>query len=80
MQIGVRELRNQTRHVIDAVLAGERVTITVRGDQVADIVPHQRRQRWLSGSRLQAELTERSADAALADELDDLTGETLAEL
>ena len=80
MQIGVRELRNQTSKVIDAVQAGERVTLTVRGEPVADIVPHGRRARWLAGEQLGEHLRERAADPALADELDALAGQTLDEL
>ena len=80
MEVGVRDLRNRTSHVIDAVKAGERVTLTVHGEPVADIVPHRRRARWLSGERLRNELAERSADARLTEELDDLAGQTLDEL
>lgn len=76
----MRDLRNRTSHVIDAVRAGEQVTLTVHGEPVADIVPHQRRTRWLSGERLRTELVERSADAGLAEELDDLAGQTLGDL
>jgi prevent-host-death family protein len=80
MEVGVRDLRNRTSQVIDAVRAGERVTLTVHGEPVADIVPHRRRARWLSGEQLRTELVERSADASLADELDDLAGQTLGDL
>jgi prevent-host-death family protein len=80
MQIGVRALRNRTAEVIAAVESGERVTLTVRGTPVADIVPHGRRTRWLSGEHLGRELTERSADPQLRDTLDDLAGQTLDEL
>lgn len=80
MEIGVRELRNHTSRVIDAVRAGERVTLTVRGERVADIVPHGRRSRWLSGQLLRQELLERAADPALTVELDELTGHTVDEL
>jgi len=80
MQIGVRDLRNRTAQVIDAVEAGERVTLTVHGQPVADIVPHGRRARWLSGTRLREQLRERAADPGLAGELDDLAGQTLDEL
>lgn len=76
----MRDLRNRTSQVIDAVRAGERVTLTVHGEPVADIVPHRRRARWLSGEQLCTELVERSADASLADELDDLAGQTLGDL
>jgi prevent-host-death family protein len=80
MHVGVRELRNQTSQVIDAVRAGERITLTVHGEPVADIVPHQRRARWLSGPVLQQELRTRAADATLTAELDEIAGHTLEEL
>jgi prevent-host-death family protein len=80
MDIGVRDLRNHTSRVIDAVRAGERVTLTVRGEPVADIVPHARRERWLSGAQVRTELAERAADPALTEELERLAGQTLDEL
>lgn len=80
MDIGVRDLRNQTSRVIDAVRGGERVTLTVHGEPVADIVPHGRRARWLSGPGLREQLVERAADPALQGELDELAGRTLDEL
>jgi prevent-host-death family protein len=80
MDIGVRDLRNQTGRVIDAVKAGERVTLTVHGEPIADIVPHGRRARWLSGPDLREQLADRAADAALRRELDELAGQTLDEL
>lgn len=39
----MRELRNQGGHVLDRVLAGERVTITRDGQPVAELVPIRRR-------------------------------------
>lgn len=80
MEIGVRDLRNRTSQVIDAVRSGERVVLTVHGEPVADIVPHGRRARWLSGDHLRQELAERAADPALRADLDKLAGQTLAEL
>lgn len=80
MEIGVRELRNETARVIEAVRAGERVTLTVHGDPVADIVPHAHRVPWLSGPRLREQLTVRAADSGLAADLDELVGQTLDEL
>jgi prevent-host-death family protein len=80
MEIGVRELRNRTSRVIDAVKAGERVTLTVNGEPTADIVPHGQRTRWLSGSQVRDQLRDRAADPALRHELDDLAGQTLGEL
>jgi prevent-host-death family protein len=80
MEIGVRDLRNRTSNVIDAVLAGERVTLTVHGEPIADIVPHGRRVRWLSGAHLREQLSQRSADPQLTNDLNLLAGQTLDEL
>ena len=80
MEIGVRELRNETARVVDAVRAGERVTLTVRGEPVADIVPHGGRARWLAGGVLAEQLEHRAADPGLRDDLADLAGQTLADV
>jgi prevent-host-death family protein len=80
MEIGVRDLRNRTGQVIDAVKAGQRVTLTVHGEPIADIVPHGRRARWLSGPGLREQLADRAADQALKQELDEIAGQTLSEL
>jgi len=80
MDIGVRDLRNETGRVMDAVRSGERVTLTVNGEPVADIVPHGRRTRWLSGPTLNRQLLDRAADPALRKDLDEVAGQTLDEL
>jgi prevent-host-death family protein len=80
MEIGVRDLRNRTAQVIDAVRAGERVTLSVNGEPVADIVPHGRRARWLSGPHLAEQLQTRAADPGLRSELEEIAGQTLHEL
>lgn len=80
MEVGVRELRNRTSQVIAAVRAGERVVLTVRGEAVADVVPHGRRTRWLAGEYLGRELAHRAADPQLRHDLDALAGQTLDEL
>lgn len=80
MEVSVRELRNDTARVVNAVGAGEAVTLTVRGEPVADIVPHRRRTRWLPGGWLAEQLSDRAADPALRDDLRDLAGGTLDEL
>ncbi len=80
MDIGVRDLRNRTSQVIDAVRAGERVTLSVNGEPVADIVPHGRRAPWLSGAYLRQQLEGRAADGSLRDELNEIAGQTLNEL
>ncbi|MEX0674929.1 MAG: type II toxin-antitoxin system prevent-host-death family antitoxin [Gaiellaceae bacterium] len=80
MEVSIRELRNHTAEVVAAVQAGQPVTLTSRGEPVADIVPHRRRTRWLPGGWLGAQLTERQADAGLQDDLDRLAGGTIDEL
>lgn len=80
MEIGVRDLRNRTTEVVDAVRSGHRVTLTVNGEPVADIVPHGRRGPWLAGAILREELKQRAADRGLLDDLETLAGHTLAEL
>jgi prevent-host-death family protein len=77
MEIGVRDLRNHTARVIDAVKAGERVVLTVSGEPLADIVPHGARTRWLAGEQLRRQLSDRAADPALTQELDLLAGQTI---
>jgi prevent-host-death family protein len=80
MEIGVRELRNQTSQIIDAVRSGERVVLTVRGEAVADIVPHAQRSRWVAGRNLRHSLIELAADPGLSIDLDAMAGQTLDEL
>jgi prevent-host-death family protein len=80
VDVGVRDLRNDTSRVLDAVRAGERVTLTVRGEPIADIVPHGGRTRWLSGVAVRDQLAQRAADPALRIELKNLVGDTLADL
>lgn len=76
----MRELRNQTADVVAAVRAGETVTLTSRGEPVADIVPHRRRARWLPGGWLGDQLAERQADPGLRHDLRRLAGGTIDEL
>ncbi len=80
MRVTVRELRNRTAEVIAKVQAGEPVTLTSRGEPVADIVPHRRRAPWLPGHWVRAQLERRQADPGLQGELDELTGTTIDEL
>ena len=80
MRIGVHALRYRVAEVIAALQAGERVTLTVRGNVVADLVPHVHRTRWLSGERLGRELVGRAADPGLSGDLSSLAGQTLDEL
>lgn len=56
------------------------MTLTARGEPIADIVPHGARTRWISGSQLGDQLARRAADPGLRGELDELAGQTLDEL
>lgn len=76
----MRELRNETAHVIAAVRAGQQVTLTLYGQPIADIIPHQQRSRWLPGAALRDSLREAQADPALSADLAELAGDTLADL
>jgi len=78
--VSVRDLRNDTSQVVAAVRAGERVTLTVRGEPVADIVAHGGRSRWLSGAWLAGQLEGRQADPALTSVLAEALGDTIDEL
>jgi prevent-host-death family protein len=80
MEVSVRDLRNRTADVVAAVQAGEQITLTNRGEPVADIVPHRRRTRWLPGDWLRDQLADRHADPALKQDLERLVGETVDEL
>lgn len=80
MKIGVRELRNETSRIIQAVKDGERVVLTVHGEPVADIVPHGERTPWLNGERLRLELEGRAADPELSSQLATLAGQTLGDM
>lgn len=76
----MRDLRNRTARVIDAVKAGERVVLTVNGEPTADIVPHGQRTRWLNGDQLRERLRDGAADPELGRELEEMAGRTLDEL
>lgn len=73
----MRDLRNRTASVIDAVKGGERVVLTVNGEPLADIVPHGARARWLDGGWLREQLADRAADPGLTRELDEIAGQTI---
>ena len=71
--VASRELRNNTRSLLDRVFAGETITITVNGREVAELRPVTRRRRWVSRAEFANRMLVRQADAAMADELHRLT-------
>jgi prevent-host-death family protein len=48
--IPLRELRNDASAVLRRVEAGERLTVTIDGRPVADLVPHPQRRQWRAES------------------------------
>jgi prevent-host-death family protein len=76
-----RELRNDTAGVLRRVEAGERVTITVNGRPVAEMVPVQRARRsWIRREELMSRLRRVQADPGLRDDLATLAGDTTDDL
>jgi prevent-host-death family protein len=79
-EVASRELRNNTRGVLDRVEAGEDVVITVDGRAVARLVPIDRRPRsWTRDEFMRDVLTHR-ADAGLYDELREMLPDTTDDL
>lgn len=79
-EIASRELRNNTRALLDRVAAGETVTITVEGRPVALLEPISRRPRWLSRDEFALRVQPHQADAVLGDELRRLAPDTTDDL
>jgi hypothetical protein len=59
---------------------GDRVILVTDGVPVADVVPRERRSRWLHGAELREQLRNRAADAPLTAELFDLVGQSIGEI
>lgn len=78
--VASRELRNNTRALLDRVDAGETVTITVDGRPVAALVPVVRRPRWVARAEFIRRFAGRQADPGLALELGSLVPDTTEEL
>ncbi len=80
MDIGSRELRNNTKSLLDRVEAGESITITVAGRAVASLEPIERRPRFISRDEFVRRVVAHQADAALLEELGALTPDTTDDL
>ena len=79
-EVASRELRNNTRAVLDQVEAGEVVIITVDGRPIARLEPLGNRPRWMSKALFLREARASGADPALAKDLRDLAPDTTADL
>jgi prevent-host-death family protein len=78
--VASRELRNNTRALLDRVDAGEVITITVGGREVAELRPVQRRNRWMARAEFIDAVIPNQADHALRSELRDLLPDTTDDL
>jgi prevent-host-death family protein len=63
--VASRELRNNTRAILERVAGGEAITITVDGRGVATLMPAGRRPRFMSRQEFGHSILARQADAAL---------------
>lgn len=79
-EVASRELRNNTRGVLDRVEAGEDVVITVDGRAVARLVPIDRRPRFWTKEQFVRDVLDHPADRALYDELRELLPDTTDDL
>ncbi len=65
-QVSARELRNHTAQVVEALRSGERLSLSVNGTPVADIVPHAAtRSPWVPSSTLREVIGDAGADTDL---------------
>ena len=78
--VASRELRNNTRALLDRVSAGETITIAVDGRAVAVLEPVGRRQRWMPKEEFLRSIAPHQADAGLRAELRRLSPDTTDDL
>ncbi len=74
--VASRELRNNTRALLDRVAAGEEITITVDGRPVAVLSPATRRPRFMPRDEFIRRIVRHQADAGLLKELRELVPDT----
>lgn len=70
--VASRELRNQTRALLDRVDSGETITISVDGREVAELRPIARQRTWMKRADFVTRIFAAQADPALRDELREL--------
>ena len=80
MDIGSRELRNNTRALLERVEAGESITITVAGRPVAILEPVDRRPRFVARDQFVRRVLSNQADPALRGDLASLAPDTTDDL
>lgn len=75
-EVASRELRNNTRALLDEVSTGKTITITVGGRPVAILGPVGRRPRWMGRAEFIRGVAAHQADPLLRTELRDLMPDT----
>jgi len=78
--VASRELRNNTRSLLDRVSAGEHITITVDGRAVAELKPPSNRPVWMASARFRQVVLRHQADSGLTADLASLSNETTDDL
>lgn len=78
--VASRELRNNTRAILDRAAAGEEVTITVDGRPVATLRPAGRRPRFMGRAEFLETVLAHQADAGLRTVITDLAPDTTDDL
>jgi prevent-host-death family protein len=78
--VASRELRNNTRALLDRVESGESITITVDGRPVAVLQPAASRPRFMAREAFIGRLLSHRADAGLRSELRELAPDTTDDL
>jgi prevent-host-death family protein len=78
--VASRELRNNTRALLDRVDAGEVITIAVDGREVAELRPVSRDGRWMKRAQFVRRVLAHQADADLRAELRQLAPDTTDDL
>ena len=73
-RVASRELRNQTRALLERVEAGEEITITVNGRDVARLAPVGSRPRSIDSNVFLDMIEATQADPTLTIELDEMMG------
>lgn len=79
-RIPLRELRNDVSRVLRRVESGERLTVTVSGRPVADLVPHGRRRDFVPRATLERILTDHPPDPGFAADIDAALPDTVDRL
>ena len=79
-EVASRELRNNTRSLLERVQSGEAVTITVNGRPVAVLQPLGRRPRWLTREEFVHRVVPHQTDPGFHRERSELAPDTTDDL